>query len=98
MIIDEDENGEVCVPWEENYNSGLVFGLNSVEKMCSKHNNPESCAYKACTVEGSFVIKIFDFVFTEGLSIDASFSHDNAQCRKRPMVSFSKNNYDQNDC
>lgn len=77
MIIDEDENGEVCVPWEENYNSGLVFGLNSVEKMCSKHNNPESCAYKACTVEGSFVIKIFDFVFTEGLSIDASFSHDN---------------------
>merc|ERR1712048_1194977 len=45
--------------------------------MCSKHNEPESCAYKACTVEGSFVIRIFDFVFMDGLTIDKKFSHEN---------------------
>ena len=80
MIIDAadgvDEE-DICIPWEITYNSGLVFGLNSVEKMCSKYNQIDSCAYKACTVEGSFVIKIFDFVFMDGLTIDPVFSHNN---------------------
>jgi len=66
--------------------------------MCSKHNNPESCAYKACTVEGSFVIKIFDFVFTDGLSIDSSFSHNNGfnvdeKCTRKELKHDHENSH-----
>lgn len=75
--LDSDESGDLCVPWDVNYNSGVVFGdTEAVNKMCEDYNHGRSnCEYYACSAEANFITELFNMIFLEGLRIPQEYSH-----------------------
>ena len=74
-IIDQELEGESCVPWEVDYNPGTGAGVNLLASCNSLNDN--NCARYACTVEGQFVDNLFAFLLS-GSQIDYNtYGHSN---------------------
>jgi len=66
-IRDTEEEGNSCTPWEVSYISGTGSGADLFESCVSL--NADSCAARACAVEGNFVEQLFA-LFISGNAID----------------------------
>merc|ERR1712241_1643249 len=62
-IIDGEAEGQSCVPWEVNYNAGAGQGPDRFAS-CQTNNPGDSCAARACSVEGIFVDNLFAFLIS----------------------------------
>merc|ERR1712066_483738 len=61
-VLDADEEGDSCIPWEVEYESSTV-NLEQIADMCAD-KNVGNCAVRACIVEQTFVTSIFQsFLF-----------------------------------
>jgi hypothetical protein len=85
IIMDHDDLGTPCVPWEEENNSafgsGVVpFGLtmeNLIDECDAQNPEVDGCARKVCKVEGWFVMQYFSYAIFGGL-ITRSHQHENS--------------------
>jgi len=63
IIMDSEDQGTPCVPWEISYNSavstGVVTGMNMENLIteCDNQNAPDTCESWTCRVEGWFVVQ-----------------------------------------
>ena len=75
-IMDAENAGESCIPWEVDYFPGSGAGIN-IFKNCKERNPNSLCAQYACAIEGQFVDNLFAFLLS-GSQIDYdSYSHKN---------------------
>jgi len=81
-IIDGEEEGNLCSPWEVEYNSATGQGLlsniaveNIREECRSRNPGADKCAQRACEVEGYFVMEIFK-IFASGQALEPEYQHD----------------------
>lgn len=86
IFMDSEEEGEDCVPWEENYIEPTGLGWWSktgddegmklaLRKECMKKNKKKStCAQRSCIVEGYFSINLF-ILLTSGVKYDPKLLH-----------------------
>lgn len=65
MMDSQDEGGDLCVPWEVDYIASNV-GFGDVVAQCEDRND-DSCAARACMVEGWFVTSIFQMFLSGGV-------------------------------
>ena len=87
-IMDAENVGESCIPWEIEYQPGSGAGIN-VFRHCIELNPNSVCAQMACAVEGQFVDNMFAFLLS-GSQIDYdSFGHNNGF---EPSDNFSEGN------
>jgi len=75
-MIDADEAGESCTPWEVSYLAANQGEVDVLVSLCNSQNAGDSCAINACIVEGKFVADIFQ-AFFGGLQLDMSVKHSN---------------------
>ena len=75
-MIDGEEEGETCIPWESDYNPGSGAGVN-IFRTCQELNPGSNCAQRSCAVEGQFVDNLFAFLLSGSLIDYESYSHDN---------------------
>lgn len=61
MIESETETAS-CVPWSTDYVSGYSVGVDLLYDECRLRNLGDQCAINACTIEGNFVLSMFDSV------------------------------------
>lgn len=71
-VIDAEEAGGSCVPWEVDYSSGSN-NLDFIVEDC-ENRNADTCAMRACIIENWFVTNIFQ-MFLSGGQIDANKKH-----------------------
>lgn len=76
MLDNDDAAFGECIPWEEQYNSATGFGGSSLAEECDAVNAVDTCAARACKVEGHFVTAIFD-LFMQGIFADPALKKDN---------------------
>merc|ERR1712156_1371731 len=62
-IIDGEAEGQSCVPWEVAYSPGAGQGPDRFAS-CQANNPGDSCAARACSVEGIFVDNLFAFLIS----------------------------------
>merc|ERR1712020_368706 len=62
-MIDGENEGESCVPWEVNYQPGSGQGPERFQT-CQDANAGNACAARACSVEGIFVDNLFAFLIS----------------------------------
>ena len=93
IIMDHDDLGDPCIPWEEEYNSAFSSGLapfgltmaNLISECENQNSGVDSCARKVCKVEGWFVLSYFTYSVFGG-TINSALQHGNgfdpdATCR-----------------
>lgn len=69
-MVDAEANGDSCVPWEVDYNTGTANLDNLVETCTVKNQNTgdqTDCATNSCIVEGYFITNVFQ-LFISGTS------------------------------
>lgn len=69
-MIDAEESGLECVPWESDYNSS-PSSEDTLVSDCIRKNPDDECAKAACIVEGNFISKVFR-AFISGTSEHSS--------------------------
>lgn len=75
MMDAEDENDDDCIPWEIDYNSAPQ-SFDMLNQECQERNVGNNCAIRACIVENSFVMNIFQ-TFLLGNQHSATYLHSN---------------------
>jgi len=74
-MIDGEDEGEPCVPWEVAYNSSTAFGGQGMIDECLR-DNVNTCARRACLVEGHFIGTLF-MQYLQGYTVDQQYKHSN---------------------
>ena len=69
-----DSNG-ACIPWEVGYVSGIGGGTEQIASRCETFN-PSECAQIACKVEGLFVQRMFEQIFSN-TGVDPAYHNSN---------------------
>lgn len=72
-IMDAEEAGGECSPWEVDYDTGTQ-ALDELVGSCSQKNAGDQCKIDACVVEGWFVTSIFQLFFG-GFQLDMTAKH-----------------------
>ena len=75
-IRDGEDEGSFCTPWEVAYNSAVGGTGMTILEECTQNNPADTCAIRACTVEGSFIANLLD-VFVAGAETDLAYKHEN---------------------
>jgi hypothetical protein len=76
-IIDAENQGITCLPWETSYFAGSGVGA-QLRTTCFERNADDICAAYACTVEGQFADNAFSFLLATGGGINYDeFGHSN---------------------
>lgn len=87
IMMDAEDSGDICVPWQEDYNVPTGLGwwsrTGTDEEMkaalvrdCNKKNKKKSdCAKRSCIVEGYFSINLFKLL-TSGTKYDHRLKHE----------------------
>jgi len=87
ILMDSEEEGDSCIPWEEEYTAPSGVGWWSktgddeslkaaLQKDCWRRNKKRGdCAQRACIVEGYFSINLFGLL-TNGKKYDPKLKHD----------------------
>merc|ERR1711981_97257 len=78
-MMDADEAGETCIPWEVDYNTG-TSNLDTLVETCTEKNlgqAEEACATRACIVEQYFITNIFQLFLSGGGQHSPDFLHAN---------------------
>jgi len=60
-MIDAESEGESCIPWEVDYQPGTGQGPERYSQ-CLANNADNTCAARACSVEGIFVDNLFAYL------------------------------------
>lgn len=78
ILLDMNDAGTPCVPWEEPFIAVAGFGLteNDVIVQCETNNPLGSCAAHSCKVEGWFVQQYLTYTLNGG-AINNSMRHSN---------------------
>merc|ERR1712010_286699 len=88
-IFDAVIDGGSCIPWEEEYESGISIGASNVEIECASKNVGNDCAIRACVIEGNFVLSIFAAFFNQ-VDFNPALKHengfDNSVCDPAPIA------------
>merc|ERR1712062_418225 len=67
-MMDAEDEGKTCTPWDVKYNSATGLGLlandgdnssleQALRSQCKKVNKKSNCAARACMVENYFVVR-----------------------------------------
>lgn len=74
---DAEDEGTTCIPWEVDYNSAVGGDADAeLAEKCFAANPTNSCAARACTIEGTFVEDLLAY-FINGGVISNSLKHAN---------------------
>lgn len=87
IMIDHDLANDTCIPWEVEYGSssgiaGVTPFINDLVNLiheCDQNNPVDSCARKACKVEGYFLVSWLRWCFSGGINgmvVDFDLRHD----------------------
>ena len=71
-----ENSNETCVPWEVDYSIGHQGGIEGTIADCTSKNLGNTCAIRACIIEGWFIQNIFQ-AFFGGSALDTSLKHTN---------------------
>lgn len=86
IIMDAEDEGKQCTPWDVKYNSATGLGLlandndnnasleQALRSQCKKVNKKSNCAARACMVENYFVVRTMR-LFLHGVKFDPSLKH-----------------------
>merc|ERR1712173_35660 len=107
-MMDQEELGQPCVPWEEDYESssgiaGILPFVNDVDNLmreCDDTNDIDSCGRKVCKVEGMFIVQYLQWslngnTFDESLRHSEGFIADQNNC---PTVKHLDDGGDERCC
>lgn len=86
ILMDHEEAGKDCTPWDVKYNSASGLGLlaadndndsleYAIRQSCKRANKKSTCAAQACMVENYFVVSTMR-IFLSGIKFDMSVRHD----------------------
>ena len=66
-----------CVPYEVVYSPGTNKGVPGLAAKCKERNGDDSCAERACIIEGYFVLNVFQAFFDPSQNHNLLFLHEN---------------------
>jgi hypothetical protein len=76
-ILDGEEEGEECTPWEAQYLSASQYGESQLITKCDELNPDSMCGNRACKIEGYFVIAMFQAFFDPESNHSPALLHSN---------------------
>lgn len=74
-IIDSEEEGTDCTPWEVPYNQGDGAGADRLRSCQEANVGASNCQVRACSVEGVFVDNVFAMLLGGQQADLSTFSH-----------------------
>ena len=84
------EEARICEAWTEEYNSQVAIIQDATYSQCQISNPDNSCAAKACSIEGYFVENLFVLFFQNIKPVTELFSHENFDWQSECKVHNSK--------